>query len=449
MKRLARFVLLFVVVALLAVPAAALAKVRLEGTWPDSDKKVALDVEGVPRAQALKRLADAAGWSLVVTDAPTDKVDIHVKDQPARKVLDILLSEGSYVAKRDGDLVSIDHDKQPAPPAASAPEPAPPAAVAPPAPVAAPEPPAAPAPASPPSPPSHARRGEDRTITGGNLQIEKDEVVHDVTVFGGNVEVLGTVTGDLSVFGGNVRIANGGHVEGDASVMGGQLNVEDGARVDGDVSVIGGLLQRGDKAQIGGDVSTMDHDKQEDSDEHHASASKAHVSAVHSLAHEIGGSVTAAALLFVFGAVLLALASKRLEDLRVEVAARPMRSFALGVVGSIAAITLIVALCITIIGIPVAIVGVLVGVLAVYAGIAAVLTTVGEALLRHKTQNPYVHLALGCALLVVVGAVPYVGTLAKVVVAFCGIGVLVATRGAGLAAPRRPTAASWGSPASP
>ena len=113
-----------------------------------------------------------------------------------------------------------------------------------------------------------------------------------------------------------------------------------------------------------------------------------------------------------------------------------MRAFALGFVGLIAAIALVVALCVTIVGIPVAIVGLLTGAIAAYVGVAAVVTTLGEGLLRHRTTNPYVHLAFGCALLFFVGAIPYVGTVAEIFVFFAGIGVIVATRAAGLVPPR-------------
>jgi hypothetical protein len=149
-------------------------------------------------------------------------------------------------------------------------------------------------------------------------------------------------------------------------------------------------------------------------------------------------------MLFVFGSIVLALGSKRIESLRVEVAARPMRGFALGVVGLIAAIALVVALCVTIVGIPVAIVGILTGFIATYVGVVAVVTTLGEGLLRHRTQNPYVHLALGCAILFGVAAIPGLGPIAEAFVFFVGIGVVVATRAAGLIPPRSNGGTSFG-----
>ena len=118
--------------------------------------------------------------------------------------------------------------------------------------------------------------------------------------------------------------------------------------------------------------------------------------------------------------------------LRAEVAARPMRSIALGFVGSFASVVILVALCVTIIGIPIAIVALLVAILAVLGAMTAVLGVAGEALLRHKTENPYVHLAVGCALFVAVSWIPWIGAVVGGALVLAAIGVLVATRFAGL-----------------
>src|SRR5262249_40856311 len=159
------------------------------------------------------------------------------KDQPAGKVLDLVLSDGSWIATRDGTLVSLKRDEAAAPvPGHKAehdrdedrdrdedndrPE--------------APEPPEAPSihiPPVPPIPPipsmhgKHGKKGEDRFITGSNLTIGKDETAHDVTVFGGNLEIYGTVTGDVSVTGGNVNVHRDAKIKGDLSGVGGNVNV--------------------------------------------------------------------------------------------------------------------------------------------------------------------------------------------------------------------------------
>jgi hypothetical protein len=386
------------------VTSVAAAKVRREGAWPDAENAVSLDVEATPRTQAVRKLADAAGWSVIVNAPPGDPVDMHVKNESPAKLLDVLLSDADYVATRDGNLISITKDT--AKPAA--PLPAPTA--------------------------EEQRRGEDRTVTGGDAIIAKDEVVHDLMVLGGKVQIHGVVTGDLSVTGGAAHLFPGARVRGDASVMGGEIRAEDEAAIDGDISIMGGALVRGRGAKIGGAVVTKGGSQRFIDGSKPSASEGGHTRKQTKFGYmlgEVGSSITAAALLFVFGAVLLALGGPRMEMLRQETAARPMRSFALGVVGSIAAVILAVALCIVIVGIPVVIIGLLVGVFAVYASICAVLTVVGEALIKHKTKNPYVHLALGCLLFLVLGAIPFVGGFIKAAVTFIAIGTLVATRGCG------------------
>jgi hypothetical protein len=96
------------------------------------------------------------------------------------------------------------------------------------------------------------------------------------------------------------------------------------------------------------------------------------------------------------------------------------------VVGTLGGIGVFVALCVTILGIPVALVGLLLALLAAYAGVCAVLQTGGELLLRHRTTNPYIHLAAGCAIFLVLGALPWVGGWVQAVVMLIGLGTTVA-----------------------
>src|SRR6185295_11108640 len=65
----------------------------------------------MPRSEAVRRIADAAGWNIVWTSPSDDPVDVHVKKQPATQVLELILSDGDYVARRKGDLIQIEHDK--------------------------------------------------------------------------------------------------------------------------------------------------------------------------------------------------------------------------------------------------------------------------------------------------------------------------------------------------
>lgn len=434
--------------ATVLVPAAALASVKLEGNWPDADKSISIDASGLSRSEAVRKVADLAGWSVVVHAPPGDPVDLHLKNQPARKVLELVLNDASYVAKRDGTLVDIEREPAStnestttAPVVSNAPAASASAAL----PVLPPPPPVADSatPPVPPPPPAVASaenaasdRGEDRTITGGHIQIEAGETAKDVTVLGGSVDVLGNVTGDLTVLGGSARVHKDAKVHGDATAIGGTLDIDDDAEVDGDVGVIGGVLNRAPGAKVHGQITQgKGHGKKDisvkigdDDDE----PGKSPGISLHRTMGSIGGALTRSAILFVFGAVLLALATDRMERLRAEIAARPMRSFALGLIGALAACLSVVVLCITLIGIPIAVVGSLFAVFAGYAGFCAALATVGQALFGHRSPNPYVHLAIGCVLFMLLGSIPWIGAWITVGCAFIGIGALVATRGAGI-----------------
>src|SRR5262249_41099163 len=163
-----------------------------------------------------------------------------------------------------------------------------------------------------------------------------------------------------------------------------------------------GKLDRSPGAQIHGDIQndTPDHAEAGEASE------ESRESRFMRAAKSFGGSVTRMAMLFVFGAVLFALVTRRMGRLEGEVVQRPMRTLAFGVVGSIGILVVFGCLCVTVIGIPVAVVGLLAAIFGAYAGVCAVLAAVGNALLGRLTANPYLHLAAGCALFLLVGFIP-------------------------------------------
>jgi cytoskeletal protein CcmA (bactofilin family) len=275
------------------------------------------------------------------------------------------------------------------------------------------------------------KRGSDKTVMGGNLTIVKGEQVRDLSVFGGNVDIEGEVWGDVTVFGGSVRVHEGGRVHGDATVFGGKLELDNSARVDGDVSCVGGDVLRDPGSVVGGDVTVKGgHDGEHTADQ--SSHHEPRAGFLYRTADGVLDAIRLAAVLFVIGTVLIALAGRRMDQLRLEVATRPMRSIAIGLLGMFTSIVVLVALCVTLIGIPVAAIVAIVGGFGVLGAMCAVLSVVGEALLRHKTENPYVHLAVGCGLFVALSSIPWVGGFVVLAVLLAGVGVLFATRGAGL-----------------
>lgn len=412
-----------VALALAVAPARAEAAVRLEGDWKDAPK-VSLDLASVSRGEAINRVAEKAGLSVVANDIPADVVHLRLADQPLDKVLGVLLPEGDWVAKRDGTLITIERAKP-----AAAPAPAAPSATA----AAAPEPPS---PAEPPEPPPVSRGKKERNVEvfGNSLRIAKDDVVHDVTVFGGSVEIEGTVTGDLAIVGGDAHVKESARIEGDASVTGGHMKVEPGAVIEGDLGVMGGEIEGVENAKIAGSVKLDPGDSESKS------------SVLSRVGHRVAESVRTAALLFFLGTMFLALGGERAEQLRSAIAERPMRSIALGVVGLLGSVLALGLVALTVVGIPFAAVGAILGVLLLFAGITTSLTVIGAMLWGHRSKNPYVHLAIGCALFMVAGLIPVLGGLLQAAAIFAGIGGLVTTRALGLLVRRPRFGAATSSP---
>jgi cytoskeletal protein CcmA (bactofilin family) len=407
--------------AVLTVAGVAFGAVKREGTWPEQDKPITVDLTNVTRAEAVRKVAEAAGWSIVFKGLPEDRIDLHVKSQPAARVLDLVLSDAGYVAKREGDLIQIQRDDGPSQDTH-----------------AAPPPPVVSAPAAEPAPttsaPTHSKKkhnkhreddsNKDRTVFGGSVRVEPNEVVDDITVFGGTVDILGKATGDVTVFGGSVHVHPGAHVDEDVTVIGGEVTIDDDATIDGDVAALGGDLHRGSGAKIGGEVKQLG-----DDEEHEERPSKG--SAARSVLRSIGIQLTKTAFLFLLGAIVIALATRRMQLLQSEIALRPMRSLAIGGAAITVSIILTVLLCVTVVGIPVALAVIFIGILATYAGICAVLSVMGSALVAHRSENPYVHLAVGCGVFLVAGSIPYFGSLVTLLITLAGVGAFAATRGAG------------------
>lgn len=384
----------------LLVPRQALASVEKKGTWPTDEKPVSFQYEG-PRAGGLEKLAAEAGWSLVLSDksavASDRTVAIALKGQPPADVLEALLDDGEFVATRKGTLVRIDvrdagaADVAPAKDAASA------------------------------DGVTTTNGDDDVKVMGGHGEISKGRVARHVTVMGGSCDVYGRVTGDLSVMGGRVTLHDGAVVERDVTTMGGHVEIEKGAEVRGHTLTLGGSIHKDKDAKVGegSAVGTVDSDGESAKNKDRG------------FLRRVGDAISNTALLFVLGVVMLAVAPKRMESLRVEVARSPMRQVGLGIVGFVGFLVAVVVLCITVVGIPVALIGVLLGIVGLYAGMVAALTVLGAALVRHKSENVYVHLAVGCGVFLLVYPLPFVGPPLTFALLFVGVGVLVSTRFAG------------------
>jgi hypothetical protein len=382
---------------LLALPGVASADVKLDGEWPAESPKVSLDATKISRSEALKQLA---WWSVVVMGAGDELVDVHIKDQPADKVLAVLLADGSWVAKNDGGIVSITAAPQGAVDQAS--------------------PPAPPVPEAPPAPTAiKTVKKRNVKVFGDSARIGKDEVVHDVTVMGGSVLIEGRVTGKLAVFGGHAELASSARIDGDVALTGGDIKFEEGAEIGGDLAVMGGSVEGANSVKVGGSTELDPSDGEQQA------------SFFVRAGHSISSGMRTAAFLFIVGALFVALGGVRAESVRTAIAASPMRSIALGLVGLVGSFVALCLIALTIIGIPFATIDGIAAVALAFAGTASAAVVLGAMVAGHKSQNVYVHLAAGCALFMVAGFLPWIGGWVQAAIVFAGIGGMVATRAMG------------------
>jgi uncharacterized RDD family membrane protein YckC len=134
-------------------------------------------------------------------------------------------------------------------------------AQSPPTPPTAPEVPAiTPSPADPIDPDADVvttvdRVGRDVVVTGTDVHVRPGEIVHDVSVTGGDVIIEGEVTGDLVVIMGKATIH--GKVAGDVLNVGRGIRVENGGFIGGDVVALGFGVLREPDGVVQGEVANL------------------------------------------------------------------------------------------------------------------------------------------------------------------------------------------------
>lgn len=99
------------------------------------------------------------------------------------------------------------------------------------------------------------RVGRDIVVTGADVHIRPGEIVHDVSVTGGDVLVEGEVTGDLVVITGKATLH--GKVAGDVFNIGRGIRVENGGFIGGDVLALGFGVLREPDGVVQGEVTNL------------------------------------------------------------------------------------------------------------------------------------------------------------------------------------------------
>lgn len=272
----------------------------------------------------------------------------------------------------------------------------------------------------------------DRGSVGGLLVLDdRHQVDAGTTLFGDLLVLDGEVaieagarlTGSAFVLGGAVEIA--GAVDGDIAVIGGQVRLTDTAVVAGGLRQGGGHVDQGSRASVGSEL-----------------VSPVAVDAIIGLTRptEEGNGLSGWILvqllvLAVVAAVAARLMPRSLERMAGAIRVQPLVPLAVGILGLIVGISLLIFMVFTVVLIPVALLMILAGLAGGGLGFLSLGTLAARRLLGARRQpgsRAGLHTALGgvilAAALVLVSQIPLLGEVAVATVAALGLGTWLVTR---------------------
>lgn len=418
---------------------------RVDGTWPEPQPLVTVDVENQPTSEALRQAAQSAGLGVVVRLPHDTPVTLHVRNAPIGEVIAALLGESDVVVTPGASLINVRVDDTPAPMALAIPAP-PQVPVAPPVPDSA----------APPIPP---RRGwsipgswspspvpalppggvADRVTFGADVEIAAGEEVRDVVTMGGDAKIRGRAFGDVVTMGGDAEIE--GEVIGNVTTMGGNITLGDAARIHGDLNAMGGEIAVADSSTVYGRVLSA------------ADGSRTTIDLGERADDSSDGPLSSMVrwalfnvMLFLFGLLLMGSARRRFSNLRTELSDRPVRSAFGGFFGALAGGVLGFVLLLTLIGIPVSMVLAVLITVGVGVGWTTCAWWLGGVLpIAQLKDRPVAQLASGIGALFVVGLVPFVGKLLVIAAVLAGFGAVISTTfGEKVSAQKKPRHAATG-----
>ena len=426
-----------VTVAPAAEPAPAEAPV-LSGFERPSGRKFSGDLDDEPVDEALKKVADAAGLSVVLPPGLRATVTAHFKDAPVEDVLRVILSQAGLSARLEGSIVTVsrtgggrvvivpgkgrvtipgpgdvavdidrevgkamDEAKQAMKEAGRAMKEAGKGA-------------------------KGRRSRRDKVVSGDQIIGPGEKVQEVVTLRGDALLQAGSEAEQVTAVMGSVDVGPGASVARDVVAILGDIHVRPGAHIGGDAVSVGGGIVIDEGGEVEGQEVSVN------------------VPGIASIFTGLGPLKKASApnpvlravsilvefaVFFVLGLLFLTLAPRRLEAVSGALAHQPLKTVLTGLLATVAMPVLAVLLVATVIGIPLVAVQALGIVVAGMLGFSALALFAGRRVaLKLDRGGQVLRLALGSALLVVVGQIPVLGTMAWITGWLLVFGAVVRTR---------------------
>jgi hypothetical protein len=388
----------------------------LSGFEKRSGRRFSGDFDETDVRDALREIAEAGDWSIVLPGGRHGTISARFKEVPVEDALRAVLAQAGLTATREGALVTVRAPSH----ARAAPGDAREVRRA--------------AERETREAEREARRLEQELdgdasdrVVHGDVVVHPGESARDVVAIRGSIKVEpGAEVRDAVAVLGSVLLEPGA-IAREAVAVGGDVRLGPGAEIDRDAVSVGGQVVRDPAATIGGETVSVG------------------VPALSGLAGLAGSRMLfgrAEAPLFVVGQVLakfvvffalgllvLALFPRRLDVVSASFTAHPWKSILTGLLGLVVLPLLLVVLVATVIGIPlVAVVGLLVAAAAVL-GFTALAYHIGRALPFQPGRGTTVlQLALGTAVVVLVTAIPLLGGMAWIAAALLTFGAVLRSR---------------------
>lgn len=411
----------------------------LTGFTTPSGKKVTASFSDTPVDKALRKIAEAADWSIVLPPGLRGAVNANFKATPAEEALKAVLSQSGLAASRDGSVVTVTRETGP----------------------------------------RTVIRGEKRRIVFdsdgevvtedirgiaeearaaaaealADAQAEAQDAVDD----GGGKSRDKVVSGDVTIgpgerwrdvvaIRGNVRMGAGSSARQVTAVLG-SVDLEPGATVEREVVAVGGNVHVSPGAHVGNDVVSVGGEVSIDQggtvDGQEVSVSVPGVGALLGLASpgpaaskgiSFGWRITQAiakfVVFFLLALLLRAVAPARLDRVTASLTRAPLRDVLVGLLGTVAMPILTALLAVTIVGILLIPVQLIAIILAAILGYTALALLIGRAIpIGERKADGVIQLAIGTGIVVLVSEIPIVGVMAMISAWLLVFGAILRSRG--------------------
>ena len=259
---------------------------------------------------------------------------------------------------------------------------------------------------------SACTHSHDGPSFGKNVLVETGEVTcGDITSFGGTVAIKGEVKGEILAF--NSQVVVFGNVDENINLYAGSLILQNGSHVQGNINLYGGRV-----LQNAGTHSSI----------HNYNWG---IDWLFGMRGAFAFPYMSILMWVAVGLLLTSLLPENVIFVRTTLINRRKRSFVLGLLSMLLAPAILIVLVALILSIPLAII-VAIGLIAAWVlGMVAIGWNVGEYILRAVTpqqKERHVQVAVGLAVLALVGSLPFIGWLINIGLGLLGLGAVLLSR---------------------